>query len=110
MGKAKLLDVTDIGQYESFWLGAYTDERHDSDHNQGTWYWPHRNVTVDWFDWLMVSQITKDIKNIVLYLLRNMTRFFPSPGTTFGMISIVILQHTIFVKNLAINNLFKYIF
>merc|ERR1711951_143798 len=44
--KAKLLDVTDIGQYESFWLGAYTSEYHDSNHNPGTWFWPHRNVTV----------------------------------------------------------------
>ena len=42
--------MTDIGQYEQFWLGAYTTERH-GECNPGEWIWPHMNKTVEWTDW-----------------------------------------------------------
>ena len=42
--------MTDIGQYEQFWLGAYTTERH-GEGNPGEWIWPHMNKTVEWADW-----------------------------------------------------------
>jgi len=48
--KSQLLDLTDVGQYEQFWLGAFTEGRH-SEGNPGEWFWPHRNETVQWFDW-----------------------------------------------------------
>merc|ERR1711887_90347 len=49
--KSRLLDLTDIGEYAQFWLGATTHGYHDSDHNQGNWLWPHRNTSVEWLDW-----------------------------------------------------------
>merc|ERR1712098_494361 len=35
--KSRLLDMTDIGQYEQFWLGAFTEGRH-SEGNPGEWF------------------------------------------------------------------------
>merc|ERR1712121_237674 len=49
--KAELLKMTEPGQWNQFWLGAKTTGRHDPDHNQGEWNWPHMNKTVEWFDW-----------------------------------------------------------
>ena len=48
--KSKLLEITDIGRWEAFWLGATTNGRH-SEHQPGVWWWEHRNETVSWFDW-----------------------------------------------------------
>ena len=48
--KSQLLDITDVGQYEQFWLGARSTERH-SEGNPGEWIWDHKNETVNWFDW-----------------------------------------------------------
>merc|ERR1711973_244220 len=31
--KSRLLDMTDIGQYEQFWLGAFTEGRHSEPNN-----------------------------------------------------------------------------
>ena len=42
--------MTEIGQYEQFWLGAFTEGRH-GENNPGEWFWPHKNETVQWFDW-----------------------------------------------------------
>merc|ERR1711872_344283 len=39
--KSILLDVTEVGQYEQFWLGAFSEERH-SEGNPGEWWWPTR--------------------------------------------------------------------
>merc|ERR1711913_122876 len=49
--KSVLLDTTEVGEYAAFWLGATTTGRHDPDHNQGEWWWPHKNQSVSWFDW-----------------------------------------------------------
>merc|ERR1712096_313355 len=39
------------GQGHQFWLGAF-DRAHDHDiHQVGDWFWPHYNMTADWFDW-----------------------------------------------------------
>merc|ERR1739848_11170 len=48
--KSKLLQITDVGKWEAFWLGASTNGRH-SEHQPGVWWWEHRNETVTWFDW-----------------------------------------------------------
>ena len=48
--KSDLLQMTEIGQYEQFWLGAYTTERHGQG-KPGDWIWPHMNKTVEWADW-----------------------------------------------------------
>merc|ERR1712189_100922 len=49
--KSRLLDTTQVGEYAQFWLGATCDGRHDPDHNQGHWTWPHMNQDVQFFDW-----------------------------------------------------------
>ena len=65
--KSQSLDITEVGEYAQFWLGATTDVRfllasllclmfalqgrHDPDHNQGVWTWPHKGSEVGWFDW-----------------------------------------------------------
>merc|ERR1712211_199028 len=48
--KSQLLDTTEVGEYALFWLGAYTNERHNPN-APGEWLWPHMNKTVEWFDW-----------------------------------------------------------
>ena len=65
--KSKLLEITDIGRWEAFWLGATTNvsvavteskyqqscspQGRHSEHQPGVWWWEHRNETVSWFDW-----------------------------------------------------------
>jgi len=49
--KSQLLATTEVGEFNQFWLGAKTDGYHNADHDNGEWVWPHRNTTVDWFDW-----------------------------------------------------------
>ena len=39
--KSKLLDVTQPGVTEQFWLGAESGERH-SENAPGEWTWPHK--------------------------------------------------------------------
>ena len=39
--KSKLLDVTEPGRTEQFWLGAESGERH-SENAPGEWTWPHK--------------------------------------------------------------------
>merc|ERR1711874_256286 len=34
----------------NFWMGAFTGERHN-ENAPGEWLWPHKNETVQWFDW-----------------------------------------------------------
>merc|ERR1712024_387827 len=48
--KSELLKVTEVGEYGQFWLGAYTEDRHD-EHQPGNWTWTHKNAPVEWFDW-----------------------------------------------------------
>ena len=48
--KSQLLDLTHPGEFEQFWLGAFTEGRHN-ENNPGEWWWPHKNETVQWFDW-----------------------------------------------------------
>ena len=42
--------MTEPGRTEQFWLGAESGERH-SENAPGEWFWPHKNETVQWFDW-----------------------------------------------------------
>jgi hypothetical protein len=39
------------GAGHQFWLGAYDRAHEHDEHEPGDWYWPHNNLTVDWFDW-----------------------------------------------------------
>merc|ERR1711926_1951 len=48
--KSQLLDLTHPGEFAQFWLGAFTEGRHN-ENNPGEWWWPHKNETVQWFDW-----------------------------------------------------------
>merc|ERR1712115_279707 len=48
--KSQLLNRFEAGDRIEFWMGAFTGERH-SENAPGEWIWPHKNETVQWFDW-----------------------------------------------------------
>ena len=48
--KSQLLNMFEAGDRVQFWMGAFTGERH-SENQPGEWIWPHKNETVQWFDW-----------------------------------------------------------
>merc|ERR1712243_467711 len=88
---AELLKMTEPGEWNQFWLGGKTTGRHDPDHNQGEWNWPHMNKTVDWFDW--GDGQPNDWHNENCLVLREYHRpLFPQDRTTSGMIGSVTRQ------------------
>merc|ERR1712045_323036 len=52
--KSELLKITDVGQFTQFWLGGFTNERHN-ENAPGEWFWPHANKTVECLTGLRVS-------------------------------------------------------
>merc|ERR1712083_1062691 len=104
--KSRLLDTTEIGEYAQFWLGATCDGRHDSEHDQGHWTWPHMNQDVQWFDWADVN-LTTTTKSVVSLCTSTTTRGSHGPGTTSGTTSAVIRLPTTSVRGSA--PLFRYL-
>merc|ERR1712121_328562 len=75
--KARLLDATEVGDFNQFWLGATTEDRHDPDHSPGTWTWQHKNEQVTWFDWADGEPNNYDYQEYCLVMMEEHNPFFP---------------------------------
>ena len=48
--KSQMLNRFEAGDRTNFWMGAFTERRHDAEF-PGDWYWNHSREEVTWFDW-----------------------------------------------------------
>merc|ERR1711992_80182 len=95
--KSKLLDVTEPGRTEQFWLGAESGERH-SENAPGEWTWPHKNETVSWFDWAD-GEPNNQQGEYCLVMREYHDPSSPSSGITSGMILTATRLPITFVRN-----------
>ena len=78
--KSHLLEITEPGRREAFWLGGRCQGRH-SEHQPGTWTWDHMNETIEWFDWADGEPNNYDHNEMCLTLTEYHDPFFPIVST-----------------------------
>ena len=78
--KSHLLEITEPGRREAFWLGGRCQGRH-SEHQPGTWTWDHMNETIEWFDWVDGEPNNYDHNEMCLTLTEYHDPFFPIVST-----------------------------